>query len=143
MWRNQKDGGQRRYLMVQLPEHTEEQSASTPLPRTCGERMRLAGKQVRSAAPTLDSGQIEADAGFRAYALAQSNFTHMEQRGRSTPMMSQRQLGMAVQHVAQGSVEDSMLTELLLKAGYPLTSPVEVLSRAGVECSTQSPMVRS
>jgi adenine-specific DNA-methyltransferase len=42
------------------------------------------------------------------------------------------QLEMAVQHVAEGSSEASMLTELLLKAGYPLTAPVEIRSLAGI-----------
>ena len=39
---------------------------------------------------------------------------------------------MSVDHVVDGVPEQSMLTELLLKAGYPLTSAVEVVSFGGV-----------
>jgi adenine-specific DNA-methyltransferase len=37
-----------------------------------------------------------------------------------------------VEHVTEGATEPSMLTELLLKAGYSLASPIEALDLAGV-----------
>ena len=39
---------------------------------------------------------------------------------------------MSVEHVTNGSTEQSMLAELLLKAGYALTAPVEEVDFAGV-----------
>ncbi|MHB8300451.1 MAG: site-specific DNA-methyltransferase [Dermatophilaceae bacterium] len=127
---NSKNGGERRYVMVQLPEQAEGMSA----PSIAGDlrrRVRLAGERARSVAPTLDSGDSRTDTGFRAYALARSNFTVWSSEANDADTLTE-QLELAVQHVREGGTEEAMLTELLLKAGYSLTSPVELLSLAGI-----------
>ncbi len=49
-----------------------------------------------------------------------SNFTVWDARP-STDAALEVQLAMNVEHVAEGATQASMLTELLLKAGFPLT----------------------
>ena len=126
---NLADGGHRRYLMVQLPEPIEGTTFQSIADIT-RERLRRAGEQVGSDQPVLGATQL--DVGFRAYRLMPSNFRVWNSEVRGAKSVAQ-QLEMAVQHVATGSTEHSMLVELLLKAGYPLTSPVEVLNLAGID----------
>ena len=58
----------------------------------------------------------------------------MEQRATDVAEESLTSWQLAVQpRDRRQQPSDSMLTELLLKAGYPLTAPVEVLSLAGVD----------
>jgi adenine-specific DNA-methyltransferase len=130
VWVNQKDGGERRYVMVQLPEQTDERF-SPNIAKDLRRRMKLAGDRICLAAPTLDGGAKQTDSGFRSFALARSNFTVWD-AGITDPQSVSQQLEMAVGHVTDSSSEESMLTELLLKAGYPLTAPVTVLEVAGV-----------
>jgi adenine-specific DNA-methyltransferase len=63
---NQKDGGRRRFIAVQLPEpHTSDEFATVA--EVTKERLRRAGRSALSSA----NGKF--DAGFRCYKLATSN----------------------------------------------------------------------
>lgn len=113
-----------RYLLVQLPEVSGETDARRELSAITRDRMRRVVDDVarKSAQTTLDERE-DVDTGFRAYRLEQSNFAIWD--GTSPSQAIEEQLEMAVDHVRQGATDDAILIELLLKAGYPLTSPVE------------------
>lgn len=109
------------YLLVQLPEPIDEDSSS--ISRLMMERVRRAGKEL--AATNVDTG-------FRAYELCRSNFTVWDGTSGADDSRIGQQLTMAVDHVREDSTKQGTLIELLLKAGYPLTSPVEQVTFAGV-----------
>lgn len=122
---NVEDGGSRRFILVQLPEPIKEDDYAT-IAGVTRERLRRAGKALAKA-PRL--GQ-EGDLGFRSYSLRRSNFTVWDP---SPDSEVETQLAMSVEHVSPNATEDAMLTELLLKAGYPLTSAVDQVTFAGVQ----------
>lgn len=123
---NAADRGHRQFILVQLPEPVEQNEYSS-IAEITRERIRRAAARL-SATPSLLS---EADLGFRAYALRRSNFTIWDGKERTADGL-QRQLEMAVEHVVGGSEDEAILTELLLKAGFPLTAPIQQADFAGV-----------
>lgn len=126
MAENAADNGKRRFILVQLPEPTERGDFRT-ISDVTRERIVRAGAAFRRE-PLLGA---ELDTGFRSYHLAQSNF-RIWQPTRPDGDALRQQLEMSVEHVTTGATEASMLTELLLKAGYSLSSPIETLDLAGV-----------
>lgn len=128
MAENDKDGARRRFLLVQLPESVEHVQFPT-IAEITRHRVRAAGDELR-ANPRLEASAV--DAGFRALRLAPSNFTVWDASVDGSPALEQ-QLAMNVDHVADGATQESMLTELLLKAGFPLTAAVLETQFAGVD----------
>jgi len=126
---NQKDGGRRQFILVQLPELTENDKYPTIASLTRA-RVKTAGREIAQAPARFDASEL--DTGFRAYSLKGSNFTVWDSEANDASEVA-HQLQMAVEHITDASTEESMLTELLLKAGYPLTSPLEILNFSGVK----------
>jgi adenine-specific DNA-methyltransferase len=130
--RNRKEGTQLRYLLVQLPEVSENGEVARELSSVTRERMRRVRDEVRRAPATLDAPEgTSLDVGFRSYTLRASNFSLWDP-STSTTAGVVKQLEMSVEHVVTGADDDAMLTELLLKAGYQLTSPVDLVEFSGV-----------
>jgi adenine-specific DNA-methyltransferase len=123
---NAADGGERRYILVQLPEPLERDDFPTIAALT-RERMRKVGDEV-SATPPLAG---PTDIGFRSYRLQASNFNVWDAQISNAGEVEE-QLLMAVEHIGSQATDDAILAELLLKAGYPLTSPTEKVAFAGV-----------
>jgi adenine-specific DNA-methyltransferase len=125
---NRADGGTRRFVLVQLPEPMP----SAALPTLAA----LTRERMRKAIAKISEGEGEGahrtgDLGFRSFHLQPSNFTVWSSSATSNSEVEE-QLTMAVDHVTPGAAGPSMLAELLLKAGYPLTSSVDEMSFAGV-----------
>jgi adenine-specific DNA-methyltransferase len=131
---NREDGGNRRFLLVQLPE---------PLPKPemrlktiadiCKERVRRAIKKLNNE----EAGELELeqdrnqDRGFRVFKLAESNFTPWDAEAPTNAESLAKQLELHIHHIRNGRTEQDILFELLLKSGFPLTTPVETLLLAG------------
>lgn len=127
---NQESGANRHYFLVQIPEPAASNSGIN-LTALIRKRVVAGTTELSASAPQL--GGDMADVGFRAYRLSQSNFSvWVSDRGQQDLVELVQQLEFAVDHIAEGATESSLLTELLLKAGFPLTSLVEVVSFAGV-----------
>ena len=125
MAENLADSGHRRYLLMQLPEPTGRSDFPT-ISGITRERIRLASKSMES-----QLGSTAVDLGFRSYSLAASNFGVWDSEPEGLEELAS-QLQLAVQNIRPGSDEAAILTELMLKAGYPLTASVEVLSLGGI-----------
>lgn len=145
MQQNAEDGGNRRYIMVQLPEPLGEPKTLddgtrlTSVADICRERVRRAGKKISA------ESKNPVDTGFRAYRLAPSNFRPWDGRtpelmtsARQASFMPQnRQLSMeerllqAADHIRADAEDDALLAELLLKIGFDLTTPVAREQMAG------------
>lgn len=120
---NEEDAGRRQFVLIQLPEEMSAQGYTSIAEVT---RARV----ERAAAVVSESLLAEGgDNGFRAFRLTASNFTVWNA---SPDSDCDTQLTISVDHVKAGATEDAMFTELLLKAGFPLTSPVEQVTFAGV-----------
>jgi adenine-specific DNA-methyltransferase len=126
---NRKQSQHLRFMLVQLPEPLEDPNYPT-LSAITRERVRRAAQSLQEADATLPLENEPGDVGFRSYRLRRSNFTVWD-AGASDGETLGRQLELSVDHVAEGATEESMLAELLLKAGYELTSPVERVDFAG------------
>ncbi|HEU0073454.1 MAG TPA: site-specific DNA-methyltransferase, partial [Dehalococcoidia bacterium] len=128
---NREDGGNRRFVLVQLPE---------PLPRPearlrtiadiCKERVRRVIKELNGK----DEGELDLgggkkqDRGFRVFKLAESNFKPWDAEGPKDAEALESQLELHVDHIREDRTADDLLYEILLKSGFPLTTAVETLT---------------
>ncbi|MGH8610120.1 MAG: site-specific DNA-methyltransferase [Gammaproteobacteria bacterium] len=131
---NREDGGNRRFILVQLPE---------PLPRPEKQLRTIADitkERVRRVIKKLndeDAGKLDLenrskqDRGFRVFKLAESNFKPWNAEVPKDAEGLVRQLEMHIDHIREGRPAEDILYEILLKSGFPLTTPVDSLSLAG------------
>ncbi len=138
---NASDGGKRQFILIQLPELLDplekEQKAGADFCDSIGkprniaeimtERVRLISKSLRKeAASQLNlNGQQGQDFGFRKFYLAESNFTTWDAGASKDGTALAAQLDLHIDHIRQQRTDDDILYELLLKSGFPLTTPVE------------------
>lgn len=119
-----------RYLLVQLPERPDEIAEGfTSLADITRKRMSAVGARLKASPVELGSESL--DTGFRALRLTRSNFAVWDSASRSADEIA-AQLAISVDHIGSDATEESTLRELLLKAGYELTAPVEHADFAGV-----------
>lgn len=128
---NQQDGGNRKFILVQLPEPTGRADYPTIADIT-KERVRRVIHKLNEA----DAGKLpidgvgEQDRGHRVFELAESNFLPWDATAPSDAASLARQLSLHIEHIRPGRSDDDLLYELLLKSGFPLTTPVEILELA-------------
>jgi adenine-specific DNA-methyltransferase len=67
------------------------------------------------------------DRGFRVFKLAESNFKPWDAESPKDVATLTTQLGLHVDHIRDGRTAQDLLFEVLLKTGFPLTTPVEDL----------------
>jgi adenine-specific DNA-methyltransferase len=129
---NQQDGGNRKFILVQLPEPTNREDYPT-IADIAKERVRRVIQnlsQDKKGTLAFDS-DASSDLGFRAFKLAESNFTTWDAQIAHDPKALQDQLEFHVDHIRDERTPDDILYELLLKSGFPLTTPVEKQTLAG------------
>jgi adenine-specific DNA-methyltransferase len=129
---NQHDGGNRKFILVQLPEPTERQDYNT-IAEITKERVRRVITDLLESEKGLLSFEKEAtpNPGFKLFKLAESNFTTWDAQVAHDPMALQNQLDFHVDHIREARTADDILYELLLKSGFPLTTPVAKQTLAG------------
>ena len=121
------DGTPRQFIQVQLPEPVGDNGAN--LAELLRRRIRATAAQ-RRATPTLSEAGV--DLGFRSYRLQSSNFSVWDVHTTDPEQVAEQLEIAATNHVAAAATDESLVCELLLKAGYPLTAPVERVDLAGV-----------
>ncbi|MGD0942189.1 MAG: site-specific DNA-methyltransferase [Terracidiphilus sp.] len=129
MLQNESDGGNRRFILVQLPEPlpTPEPQMSTIFEMGM-QRVRSVGKEMREERQKLLSApDTETDLGFRVFKLASSNIRAWEPNRDDLPTT----LHDSIEHLKTDRTEQDILFELLLKLGLDLTIPIEQKSIAG------------
>jgi adenine-specific DNA-methyltransferase len=129
---NEQDAGDRRFILVQLPEATERKDYAT-IAEITKERIRRAIKRLDDEnAGKLDLDKAGArDRGFRVFKLAESNFTEWDASLSHDPEVLKKQLELHIDHVREGRTGDEIFYELLLKSGFALTTAVEKNTLAG------------
>ena len=126
---NAEDGGCRKFIMSQLPEVIGENSKAFEfgyknIAEIGEERIRLAGKKILEeniGREGFDADKF--DKGFKVFKLDKSNFIVWD--GKDTTEL-QPKLQLSVKNINSESNHDDLLTELLLKSGFELTSKIEI-----------------
>ena len=119
---NAEYGGNRRWICVQLPELTDEKSEAYKagyhtIADIARERIRRAGTKIRTDwADKLASRNVPLDLGFRAYRVGDSNFKQWNELV-SDPEEIRQQALANLDPLEEGTTDDDLLTELLLKRG--------------------------
>jgi len=125
---NAEDGGNRRFVLVQLPEPLPKpERALKTIADICKERVRRVIQKLDGEdASKLDlKGGPKPKRGFRVFQLAESNLRPWNAEVSKDASELEQQLELHVDHIRQGRTADDILYELLLKSGFPLTTPVE------------------
>lgn len=124
---NAEDGGNRKFIMVQLPELTDEKSEAykAGYKNICEigkERIRRAGDKI-----VEETGKTDLDIGFKVFKLDSSNvktwdpdFANLEQT-----------LFDLQDNIKEDRTKEDLLYEILLKIGLPLTTPIEEIDYNG------------
>ncbi len=129
-------GGNRRYILVQLPESLDpedkEQRAAAEFCQRLNKPKNIAEltkERLRRASAKLsqDNPMFAGDVGFRVFKLDSTNIREWE----SNPEELGKNLEMSVEHIKQGRSEADILYELLLKQGLDLCVPIETQQIAG------------
>ena len=128
---NAEDGGNRKYIMVQLPELTDEKSEAykSGYKNICEigkERIRRAGRKIKEDAGLTAPADL--DIGFRCLRLDSSNMENVYY----TPEETQQQdLFSLVDNVKPDRTPEDLLFQVMLDLGVLLSSPIEVKEIAG------------
>ena len=136
---NKQDGGNRKFIMVQLPEPCAEDSEAfkagyKTIADIGKERIRRVIKKIQEESKgQLDFQGSKMDLGFKVFKLDQSNFKIWDGAVDETAdgKKIEKQLELQIEHINPKATEDDILYELLLKSGYTLTTKVESLLLAG------------
>ena len=137
---NAEDGGNRKYIMVQLPEQTDEKSEAykAGYQNICEigkERIRRAANKVKEEkrSKTEKEGlfanvEDTQDYGFRVYRLADSNMQDVYYRPQD---YKQESMDMFADNIKPDRTADDLLTQVMLDWGLPLSYKIDQASING------------
>ena len=130
---NAEDGGNRRFILVQLPELCDEKSEAykAGYKNICEigkERIRRAGKKIleEHTQVTMDADKSPLDVGFRVFKLDTSNLKTWD----ATPIEDEQldllyqRMNSMIHRVKPERTDLDMIYEIMLKLGVPLTYSV-------------------
>ena len=125
---NAEDGGNRKFIMVQLPEKTDENSEAykAGYKNICEigkERIRRAGKKVKEEAGL--QGQ-NLDTGFRVLKLDESNMADVYYTPADTPIQQTLNFDALVDNIREGRTAEDLLFQVLPECNLPLSSKIEI-----------------
>ena len=128
---NAEDGGHRKFIMVQLPEKTDEKSEAykAGYKNICEigkERIRRAGRKIKEDAGLTAPADL--DIGFRYLCLDESN---MKPVYYTPEEISQQDMFSLVDNVKSDRTPEDLLFQVMLDLGVLLSSPIEVKEIAG------------
>lgn len=121
---NAEDGGNRKFIMVQLPELTDEKSEAykAGYKNICEigkERIRRAGAKIKADSPLTTQNL---DTGFRVLKLDSSNMKDVFYSPKET---SQLELFTLVDNVKDDRTSEDLLFQVMLELGATLDSKIE------------------
>ena len=132
---NAEDGGHRKFICVQLPEKTDEQSEAykagyKTICEIGKERIRRAGEKIKGESPLTTQNL---DTGFKVFKLDSSNLVKWD----NTPTADEEEVKnrirqLSMDYLVDGREDLDLVYEIMLKYGLPLTLPVEQRKFDGV-----------
>ena len=119
---NAEDGGKRKFVMIQLPEKTPEDSDAKnagyiTIPEIAKDRIRRAGKKIKEEHPEAK----DLDTGFRVFRIDESNFEDVE---RTPNEYDQVQLDLFMNNVKSDRTDLDLLFGCMLDWGVKLSLPM-------------------
>jgi adenine-specific DNA-methyltransferase len=135
---NEEDGGNRKFILVQLPEVVDEDSAAAKagfknIAEITKERVRRVIQKLDGV--TKDSlgldGTRDLDRGFKVFALDHSNFVPWDPTAAADAARLEQQLELAVDNVLHDRSDEDLLAEILLTTGFPLDTAITKVQIAG------------
>ena len=133
--KNLEDGGNRKYICIQLPEPTQENTEAYKagyknIADIGKERIRRAVKEIKKESEQqslLNQNKSHLDLGFKVFKLDKSNFKIWDEQI-SKDKDSSKQIEMHLEElIDKKSTDEDLLYEILIKTGYPLTTKIKIL----------------
>lgn len=165
---NKEDGGNRKFILVQLPEKTDEESEAykagyKTIADICKERIRRVCKRIEEdeakqnplfrqggTVPLAKGDNRGSDLGFKVFTLEPSNFKVWRTDVIESEEDLKRQMEAFVDPTRARSEADDpdavgagMAWEILIKSGYELTTPLEKIYLPKLGGPKDSPLARS
>lgn len=127
---NSEDNGNRKFIMVQLPEPTDEKSEAykAGYKNICEigkERIRRAGKKIKEENPLTTQ---DIDFGFRVLKL---DSTNMKDIYYNPAEITQASLDGMIDNIKSDRTQEDLLFQVMIDLGVPLSSKIEETSIAG------------
>ena len=124
---NALDGGHRQFIMIQLPEETDEKSEAkkagyNSICAVGEERIRLAGRKIRE-----ETGAV-IDYGFRVFQVDSSNMKDVYYRPKD---FKQGQMNLFADNIKEDRTPEDLLFQVMLDLGVLLSSKIEETVIAG------------
>lgn len=121
---NAEDGGNRRYICVQLPEQTEENSEAykAGYKNICEigkERIRRAGEKIKE-----ENSDKDLDVGFKVFKLDTSNLKKWNNTPTKDVDKVAKRIQLSIDYLEPNRTELDLVYEVMLKYGIDFTLPV-------------------
>lgn len=133
---NKEDGGNRKFICIQLPEPVEEKSI--PFQKGYKSISSISIRRIQSVINSLNSApkelfhnQLNEKVGFRVFRLENSNFKIWRTDNISSPEELAKQVELFGSSILPDSLDRNMLWELLLKSGIPLSTKISEWKQEG------------
>lgn len=137
---NKQDDGNRKFILVQLPEPCDENSEAfkagfKTIAEIGKERIRRVINKIKEekAQATVDSlinDEKPLDLGFKVMKLATSNFKKWNKTSEATDEELIQTLDEMLDNIIDERTQEDILYEILLKSGFELSTPIEKLTLA-------------
>mgnify|MGYP002568383553 FL=1 len=120
---NAEDGGNRKFIMVQIPEETPEDSEArkagyNTIPEIARERIHRAGKKIKEESPLTTA---DLDTGFRVFRLDEGNYEEVEHTPKD---WNQDQLDLFLNNIKSDRTDLDLLFGCMLDWGVQLSLPM-------------------
>ena len=127
---NAEDGGNRKFIMVQLPEETAEDSEASKAgyKNICEigkERIRRAGKKIKEESPLTTQ---DLDIGFRVFKCSDSNYKEVSKAPKD---YDQNQLEAFVDNIKEDRTDLDLIFDCMLRWGVELSLPLSTTTVDG------------
>jgi len=135
---NREDGGNRRFIMVQLPEPVMSIHESTlhTIAEIGKERIRRVIKKMKKEREGQLKLEKPEDLGFKVFKLAESNYKQWDSNAgtiHESPLQYAAQMQMFADPLVKGWKEEDVIYEVALKEGYGLNVVLEKTEVKGVQ----------
>lgn len=143
---NAEDGGNRQFIMVQLPELCDEKSEAykagyNNICEIGKERIRRAGKKIleENNQLKLDEREIPLDVGFKVFKLDTSNLNEWNSITKrmsesSDTEILQKKLNLMLDKIKPDRSDLDVVYEVVLKLGFPLNTWIGTKEISGKKC---------
>ena len=133
---NAEDGGKRKFICVQLPEKTDEQSEAykagyKTICEIGKERIRRAGEKIKEESKGKENIE-NLDIGFKVFKLDSSNLVKWENMPTTDEEEVKKRIQQSLFYLVEGREDLDLVYEIMLKYGLSLTLPVEERKFDGV-----------